>query len=127
MQRNATKQRRLSPKQRLAIEALLSGCGLEEAARVASVDRVTLWRWLKSDDLFLAELRAASAGELQAASARLAGMVGSAGDTLAVIMVDGSERGAANRLRAADLVLTHAVKLAELVDLESRIKALEVG
>ena len=61
----------LSPTRATALEALLAGCTVTEAAHATGVDRTTVHRW-KSDPVFLAvyngrrsEMREASEAELQ--------------------------------------------------------------
>ena len=54
MQHNATQIEDLTPAQHLALEALLAGRTVTDAAAAAQVDRTTLHRWLKDDMAFQA-------------------------------------------------------------------------
>ncbi len=78
MQQNATLEG-LSPSQTIALEALLAGKTNTAAAAAAGVDRVTVYRWLKDDFAFQAELnrgrrelREATIGNLQRLAAKAA-------------------------------------------------------
>ena len=61
---------------------------------------------------------------LLTASAGLYGRVGAAVDTMAAIMTDG-QVGASTRLNAARAIVDAAVRVAEVVDIERRLDALE--
>ena len=61
---------------------------------------------------------------LLTASAGLYGRVGAAVDTMAEIMTDG-QAGASTRLQAARLLIDAALRVAEVVDIEQRLDALE--
>ncbi len=77
----------LSPKQRRAVEALLSTGEVAAAAREAGVNRVTLYRWLKQP-AFLAAVRAAEAAALDELSRLLVRLGRTAAATLAKAMSD---------------------------------------
>ena len=81
-----------------------------------------MYRYLR-DDLFVAELRRASQEHLDAASARLTVLLGAAVHVLGLHLRP--ELEGAVRLRAADLVLRHGIRLRELNDLERRVTELE--
>ena len=81
-----------------------------------------MYRYMR-DDLFLAELRRASQRQLDSAAARLTGLLGAAVDVLGLHLRP--ELEGAVRLRAADLVLRHGIKLREINDLERRVGELE--
>lgn len=121
-----TTQRPLTANQKKVLTALLDGHNVAGAAKQAGVDRTAVYRWLREPGgRFTAALQDASAAMLQGTTAQLAGLTGAAVLVLAMTMKDGSERGASTRVRAAEAVLSHAARLAELVALESRIRALE--
>ena len=70
----------LSQAQFAALEALLAGKTLTEAARAASMGRATIYRWLKDDFAFQAELnrgrreiRRAALGNLERLAAKATG------------------------------------------------------
>lgn len=114
----------LTHKQRRAIPALLSAPTVEDAAALAGVSRESLYRWLRSDPRFRDELHAAEAAALAETSRRLVGLAGRALATIAGVMDDESA-SATVRLRAAESVLGHLLRVRELVTLEERITALE--
>ena len=114
----------LTHKQRRAIPALLASPTVESAAVIAGVSRESLYRWLRTDPLFRAELHAAEAEALAESTRRLVNLSGQALDTITEVMTD-ETAPAAVRLRAADTVLARLLQLRELVTLEGRITALE--
>ena len=102
--------------------ALLATSTVRKAAEVVGISEATMYRYMR-DELFLAELRRASQRQLDSAAARLTGLLGAAVDVLGLDLLPGA--GGAVRLRAADLVLRHGVKLREIGDLEKRVGELE--
>jgi hypothetical protein len=55
MPRNTTVPTEVSPAQALALEALLSGKSVVDAAAAAGVDRTTVHRWLRDNAAFVSE------------------------------------------------------------------------
>jgi phage terminase small subunit len=115
---------RITGKKKRALDSLLSGGTVTEASAAAGVDRVTLWRWTNDAD-FADALRTVSEGAITTAARRLQLATDRAIDAIEDALADGSPRGTSARLRAADMVLSHAERLAELVDILPRIDALE--
>ena len=116
---------RLTGKKKLAADALLNGASVTAAATAAGVNRVSLWRWVKDDPAFGDALRTGTDAALVAAARRLKVATDMAVSTLLYVMVNGQEPGAMARLRAADMVLTHAVRLTEILDILERLDRLE--
>jgi transposase-like protein len=114
----------LTHKQRQAIPALLASGTVTAAAEAAGISRETLYRWLRTDAQFRAELHAAEALALAETTRRLVALSGHALTTITGVMLDATEPGAI-RLRAADVILQRLLQLRELVTLEDRITALE--
>lgn len=112
-------------KRKIAAEHLLNGSSVNDAAAAAGISRVTLWKWSQDDTVFQDYMRRGTDAALLAAARRLKASADDAVSTLLDIMRNGGGHGAMARLRAADLVLTHAARLAELVDIMARIEALE--
>lgn len=117
-------EKKLTPAQRKAIETLLTEGSVAAAALTAGVARSTLYRWM-SDDAFLVELRAAETLAVQSLSRSLTGLGESAVTALKDALAPGNKTS--TRLRAAEIVIGNLLRLRELVDLETRITALERG
>ena len=113
----------LTPKQRKAVEALLTTGEVTAAAQSVGVSRETLYRWLKQP-LFHQAVRHAEAQALDDLSRLLVGLGRTAVATLATAMSDPTVP-AASRVRAADAALGRLLQLRELATLEARITALE--
>jgi transposase-like protein len=113
----------LSPKQRKALEALITTGDTTSAAEAAGVHRDTLYRWLKQP-LFATMLREAEAQAIDEVARVLIRLSRSAVGTLAQAM---AERDAplGPRIRAADITLSRLLQVRELATLEERLTALE--
>lgn len=120
MNENET-QKKLTPAQRLTIEKLLTCGDVQDAATAANVARSSVYRWMK-EPVFLAELRTAESAAIAGLSRSLAGL----GALAASALRDGlSDPKMTIRLRSAEVVIGNLLKLRELVDIETRIAALE--
>ena len=106
-----------------AILALLTEPTIDAAARRAGVSDVTLWRWMQEPD-FRDRYRQARRQVLEGAIASLQQAAGEAATTLRALLAAESETV---RLGACRAILEQATKGADLLDLEARIAALEVG
>lgn len=113
----------LTPKQRKAIEALLTCGDVSSAARVAGVSRDTIYRWAKKDN-FLDALRAGTSQALDDLSRLLLSLGETAISTLRIAMEDDSIP-ANTKVRAADIVFSRLLQFRELVSLEERVSELE--
>jgi len=113
----------LKRKQEEAIIALLTNRSLEETARAVNIAPRTLYRWLKEPD-FDAAYRQARRAAFGQCTARLQQASNAAVSSVLKIMVD-QHSPASTRLRAADLVLSHASKAMEIEDIEARVSELE--
>jgi hypothetical protein len=114
----------LTTKQAAAIAALLEGNNQAGAATAAGVTKRTLQRWL-TDPTFTTALREGSDGAIRAASARLAALAEHAVTSIAVTMHQPTTPGAGVRLRAADALLGHALRIREHADILERLAQLE--
>lgn len=123
MQRHATQRRELTPKQRRAVEVLLTTGEVTSAAQTLGVSRATLYRWL-AEPVFAEAVRAAEAQALDDLSRLLVRLGQTAAGTLAKAMADAATP-AATRVRAADVVLGRLLQLRELATLEARVVVLE--
>ena len=122
MRQNATLQA-LSPKQRTAVEALLTTGEVAAAAQAAGVSRATLHRWLQ-EPVFLQAVREAEGRALDDLSRLLVRLGRTATATLAKAMTDATAPWA-TRVRAADATLSRLLQLRELATLEARVAELE--
>lgn len=112
---------KINPKQSRAIDALLTEGGIDAAAKVAGVSRVTLWRWLQ-DETFCNALKQADSERMGATIRRLTSLSDAAVTTLQEAMTSGKT---GERIRAADIVLARLLQLRELHELEQRITQIE--
>lgn len=114
-------EKNLTPRQRKAIEALLTSGTVEAASKAAGVSRESLYRWLK-DASFVSELRATEALAVESLARSLAGL----GDLAASALRDAlSDAKITVRLRSAEIVTDRLLKLRELVSIEQRLAELE--
>ena len=113
----------LTPKQRRAVEALVTTGEVAAAAREVHITRDTLYRWLKQP-AFLGAVREAEAKALDELSRLLVRLSRTAVATIAKAMSDPATP-AATRVRAADVALGRLLQLRELAQLEARVQALE--
>ena len=114
----------LTTKQAAAIAALLEGHNQAGAATAAGVTKRTVQRWL-TEPTFTAALREGSDGAIRAASARLAALAEHAVTSIAMTMQQPTTPGAGVRLRAADALLGHALRIREHADILERLAQLE--
>jgi predicted nuclease with RNAse H fold len=113
----------LTPKQHQAIQALIAQSSIPSAATSAGVSVRSLYRWL-DEPAFRLALNTALDMSIDAAAR---GMVRLTEKAIQVVetALDDTELHPATRLRAADLVLSNMLKLAELRTLAQRVAALE--
>jgi hypothetical protein len=123
MRQNATPAG-LTPKQRKAVEALLSTGEVSAAAKEAEVSRATLHRWL-NEPAFLGAVRDAESRALDDLSRVLVRLGRTAAATLAKAMNDPTAPYA-TRVTAANASLSRLLQLRELATLEARVRSLEV-
>ena len=114
---------RLTPKQRKAVEALLTTGEVAAAAQAAGVSRESVYRWLKQP-VFLEAVREVEARALDDLSRLLIRLGRTATATLDKAMSDASVPWA-TRVRAADAALSRLLQLRELATLEARVAELE--
>lgn len=115
---------KLRGNQQKAIEALLNGLNKNTAATVAGVTAGTLSRWLAEPD-FRAALTAETDQAVKNSSVRFAASLEMAADTMTSIMENSEDDSI--RLRAADLIISHAQKMNTAADVLERLAALEAA
>ena len=123
MSKKVKSQRKLRTNQIKAIEALVEGQSKQNAAIAAGVTPKTVSTWLRKDFLFIETLDDQKRHILATASVQLLGSVSLACETLRELVKNGAND--ALKLRAAHTLLTHAIKLHEIADLDVRLRMLE--
>ena len=111
----------LSAKQEKALSALLTEKTLSNAAAKADVSDVTLWRWLK-DDVFRAEYRRLRRDAVEQSAAQVQTATSEAVETLRRNLSCGNP-SAENA--AAKMILEHAAKSVEILDVIERLEIIE--
>ena len=114
---------KVTPRQRKAIEALLTCGNVTRAAEAAGVTRNTLYRWFKQEP-FKVALAAAEGEVMQALSRTLVRLGDKAGSVLEQVLTD-EAAGDPVRLRAVAILLQNLVKVREAGALEQRVSVLE--
>jgi hypothetical protein len=112
---------KLPRKQEAALAALLLAPTIAAAAEAAGCDERTLRRWIQ-EPAFAAAYRRARAALVEHAAAKLQRLCDRAADTLEAAL--DADR-AADRIRAAGVILDRAARFQELQDLAERLAALE--
>ena len=110
-------------KQLKALEALLEGANVQDAASAAGVNRKTVGRWL-NDPAFWTLYQVNSRRVLELAARRLTGKLDAAVELLGEVM-DDTNAPAGVRLRAAAQVIDGSLRLLEVTDIQERLDALE--
>jgi hypothetical protein len=118
------KQTGLSDKQRRAIAALLSEPTIRQAAESSKVSEATLYRWM-ADSQFAAALREARGRAFESMLNSLQAASGKAMETLNNVM-DDEEASAAARVTAARTILEMSLRARDLIEVENRLRALEL-
>lgn len=110
-------------KMEVAIAALISAPSIAEAAKLAGIAEVTLWRWMK-DTEFQSYYREARKQAVSQAISKLQKSSSEAVDVLKEVAED-KEASPNARVSAAKTILEMALKASELEDVISRIEELE--
>ena len=114
---------KLRSKQKRAIKALLEYRTIAAAADAASVSERTIYRWFDVP-AFRAALNKAEGQAIDAATRNLLTLSKAAINVFYEVMQD-ENISPGVRLRAADRVMDHLVRLRELRDVEQRLATLE--
>ena len=116
-------KRDLTTRQYKAIESLLGGASKPKAAEACGVTIRTIERWLQDPD-FNNELGRRSEFAIRRAAIRLTALLDTAAGVLYQAMID-PDRQTTVKLRAANHVFTHALKLIEVGEIMRRLDELE--
>lgn len=114
---------KLSAKQLKAVDALMQGMSCKEAGLAAGVSDSTVDTWLKLPN-FKAAIAAAKSEAFREAARKLSFSSKIAVDTLVEVCGDKEFPGSV-RVRAAESILSNAIKISEMADLQERISTLE--
>ena len=114
---------RLTPKQRKAVKALLSGADKDAAAKAAGVTRRTIDRYL-NDPAFRVALDKATGTAIGDVARRLLGGMETAVSTMLTLVKNDSTPPTV-KLRACIAILEHGPKLFEVHELAQRVQAIE--
>jgi len=118
---NETESDSLPSERRRALEALLSAPTIGQAAKLAGVSRITLWRY-QQEPVFSAELRAARDAAFAEGLSRLKGAVDDAVGKLRGLL-DSDDEGV--QLSASKAVLDYAVKAFSVLETDERLRRIE--
>lgn len=113
----------LTPRQKRFAAELVAARSLRDACERAGVSEATAKRWLRQPAL-QALVRELSHEMLEELTRRLRQLGGQAAETLEQAMQAGDASWSA-RIRAADSLLGHLLKVSELLELEERVRRLE--
>jgi Transposase len=114
----------LAPRQTVVLMHLLTGVGVEQAAKLAGVGERTVWTWLRDHPLFARELRARQRQAMEDATSKLQAGAGEAVDALKRVMNDPKAPHSAV-VSAAKTVLEAGYRGVELGELLERLDLLE--
>jgi len=117
-------EKELTALQVKACGALLEGNSIENAAKIAGCSSMSVDRWIKIP-AFQKLLNEGKRAGFAVATTKLARGSSLAVDTLTEIMLD-VDVSPSVRVRASEAILSNAVKLSEMADLQDRISAVEV-
>lgn len=115
----------LTPKQRKAVEALLTTGEASAAAKEVGVSKDSLYRWMKQP-AFIDAVRDAESRAIDDLTRLLVRLGRTAAATLAKTMID-PVAPYPTRVRAVDASLSRLLQLRELATLETRVRALEAS
>jgi transposase-like protein len=112
----------VTPRQRKAIESLLTQADVKAAALAAGVSRTTIYRWMKQDRF----RQALAEGERQALESLSRSLV-QLGETATKTLKDAMDGACSDsvKVRAANVVLSRLLQVRELIDLDQRLSRLE--
>jgi transposase-like protein len=114
----------VTPRQRKAIESLLTQADVKAAAQAANVSRTTIYRWLRQDH-FKQALAEAERQALESLSRALVRLGEKATATLENAMAGAASDSV--KVRAANVVLSRLLQVRELITLEDRVSELEIA
>jgi len=115
----------LTSRQHRAVQSLITGTSISDAAKQANIHERTLYRWLQEEQ-FQSAVRRARQLSLTQLATHLQHMAGRAAGTLDEIMED-KNATSASRVSAARYTMDMFYKAATLEDIMERLMAIEKG
>ena len=115
----------LTSRQHRAVQSLITGTSISDAAKQANIHERTLYRWLQEEQ-FQSAVRRARQLSLTQLTTHLQHMAGHAAGTLDEIMED-KNATSASRVSAARYTMDMFYKAATLEDIMERLMAIEKG
>ena len=119
------RDRTLTPSQSTALKAFLEGNDWKTTAQIAGCHVSSITRWMRLPEFREAINDATNLGFVEAGN-RLTGSAYRAACTLDGLMMDESSKPEV-KLKAAVEILNYALKLSENMDLQNRIRLLELA
>ena len=113
----------LTPRQQRAVESLIVGTSIRDAAVHAKINERTLYRWLQQEE-FQSAVRRARQLSLTQLATHLQHMAGRAAGTLDEVMLD-KNATSASRVSAARYSMEMYYKAATLEDVQERLMTME--
>ncbi|MBE3117631.1 MAG: hypothetical protein IMZ50_02605 [Candidatus Atribacteria bacterium] len=114
---------KVTPKQILAIGALLTTGDVSRAAKAAGVTRKTVHKWLNLPD-FSNALEEAGSKAFSDATRRLSGLLGRSVDELEKLLLKG-DLTVSERIRVVQIILDVAPRWREMTSFDGRMRRLE--
>ncbi len=115
----------LTSRQHRAVQSLITGTSISDAAKQANIHERTLYRWLQEEQ-FQSAVRRARQLSLTQLATHLQHMAGRAAGTLDEIMED-KNATSASRVSAARYTMDMFYKAATLEDIMERLMTIEKG
>jgi transposase-like protein len=117
-------QKELSRRQEQALLALMDGgsLSLADVARKISVNQSTLWRWMNRDDAFMREYRSHRRAHVERSIARIQSLMDAAVDCLERNLTSGNRP---SEVRSAVSIIRQSIEGIDVLDFDSRIRAIE--
>jgi DNA repair ATPase RecN len=115
---------RLTPRQRRSINALLETRTFSAAAVKAGVNRRSIYRWLRTDEVFREKYRAVQRETMAQTTARLQAISKDAAEVLANL-INREKIPVSSLVSAIRTALEYAYRAVELEDIETRLVDIE--
>ena len=115
----------LTLRQDRAVQSLITGTSISDAAKRANIHERTLYRWLQEED-FQGAVRHARGLSLTQLATHLQHMAGRAVTTLDNVIAD-EKASSASRVSAARYTMDMFYKASQIEDMMERLKTMEKG